>query len=101
MTKDHIQTLFGKTDVTELIKALGVSKAHSHDGILVKMIKICDDSVAHPLTLIFQNSLAAGTFANNWKKANIFPIHKKMIKKLFQIIDPFLFYRYVVKSLKS
>ena len=63
--------------------------------------KICADSIAHPLTLIFQNSRTAGIFANDWKKANIVPIHKKMINKSFQIIDQFLFYRYVVKSLKS
>ena len=65
------------------------------------MIKICADFIAHPLTLIFQNSLAAGIFANDWKKANIVPIHKKMINKSFQITGQFLFYRYVVKSLKS
>ena len=88
MTKDHIQTLFGKTDVTKLIKALGVSKAHSHDEILVKMIKICDDSIAHPLTLIFQNSLAAGIFANDWKKANIVPIHKKSDKQIVSNYRP-------------
>ena len=102
MTKDHIQTLcFCKSDVIKLIKALDVSKAHGNDGISVKMIKICANSIAHPLTLIFQNSLDAGNFANDWKKANIVPIDKKMINKLFQIIEQFLFYRYVVKSLKS
>ena len=57
--------------------------------------------MAHPLTLTFQNTLVAGIFANGWKKANIVPIHKKMINKLFQITDQFLFYQYVVKSLKS
>ena len=102
MTKDRIKTIcFGKSDVIKLIKALNVSNAHGHDGISVKIIKICADSIAHPLTLIFQNSLVAGIFANDWKKANIVPIHKKMINKSFQIIDQFLFYRYVVKSLKS
>ena len=93
MTKDCIKTLcFCKSDVIKLIKALDVSKAHGHDGISVKMIKICADSIAHPLTLIFQNSLAAGIFANDWKKANIVPIHKKMINKLFQSTHQFLFY---------
>ena len=78
MTKDRIQTLyFGKSDVRKLIKVLDVSKAHgSHDGISVKMITICADPIAHPLTLIFQISLVAGIFANNWKKANIILIHK-------------------------
>ena len=76
MTKDRIKTIsFGKIDFIKLIKALDVSKAHGHDGISVKMIKICADPIAHPLTLIFQNSLVAGIFANDWKKANIVPIH--------------------------
>ena len=46
--------------------------------IPVKMIKIYADSIAHPLTLIFQNSLGADIFANDCKKANIVPIHKKI-----------------------
>ena len=76
MTKGCIKTLcFCKSDVIKLIKALDVSKAHGHDGISVKMIKICGGSIAHPLTLIFQNSVAAGIFANDWKKANIVPVH--------------------------
>ena len=69
---------------------------YSHDGILVKMIEICADSIAYPLTLIFQNSLVPGIFANNCSN-----LWKKMINKLFQITDQFLFYRYVVKYLKS
>ena len=43
---------------------------------------MCADSVAHPLTVIFQNSLVAGIFANDWKKANIAPIHKKNDKEI-------------------
>ena len=65
MIKDRVQTLcFGKSDVIKLIKALDVSKAHGHDGISVK---ICADSIAQLLTFIFQNSLVAGIFVNNWK----------------------------------
>ena len=60
--------------------------------ISVKMIKICLDSTAHLLTLIFQNSLVAAALANNWKQANIVPIYKKLISKLFQFTGLFLFY---------
>ena len=56
--KDRIQTLcFGKSDVTKLIKALDVTKTHGHDGISVKMIKICADS------------LVAGIFTKYWKNS--------------------------------
>ena len=52
MTKDRIKTIcFAKSDVKKLIKASDVSKTHGHDGISVKVIKICADSIAHPLTL--------------------------------------------------
>ena len=90
MTKDRIQTLcFGKSDATKLIKALDISIAHGHDGLSVKMIKICADSIAHPLTLIFQNSLA-GMYLQLQvylpifgKKLTYFQFIKRMINKLF------------------
>ena len=49
---NRIKTIyFAKSDVKKLIKASDVSKTYGHDGISVKMIKICADSIAHPLTL--------------------------------------------------
>ena len=102
MTKGRIQTLcIGVSDVTKLIKALDVSKGHGHDGISVKMIKNCADSIAYPLTLVFQDSLVAGIFANDWKKCNIVPVHKKSDKQIFSNYRPFLFYRNAVKFLKT
>ena len=40
------------------------------------------DSIAHQLTLIFQNSFVAGIFANNLKKANVAPVHKRNNKQI-------------------
>ena len=89
MTKDHIQTLcFGKSDVIKLIKALEVTRAHCHDGISIKMIRICANSIVHLVKLIFQNSLVAGIFANDWKKVNMVPIHKKNYKQIVSNCRP-------------
>ena len=63
-----------------------VNKAHSHDNILVRMTNF--NSVAHRLTLIFQNSLAAGTFATQWKRVDIIPIHKKNNKQIVSNYPP-------------
>ena len=52
-----------ESDVTKMIRALDVSKVHGHDNISVRIIKLCTNSVAHSLTLIFQSSMVAGTFA--------------------------------------
>ena len=52
------------------------------------MIKLGTNSVAHPLTLIFQNSLAAGTFTTQWKRANIVPFHKSNGKQIVSNYRP-------------
>ena len=64
MTEERIQLITcSESDVVKIIRAVDVSKALDHDNVPVRMIKLCTNSVAHPLTLIFQNSMAAGTFA--------------------------------------
>ena len=83
MTEERIQSItLSESDVIKVIRTLDVNKAHGQDNISVRMINLCTNSVAHPLTLIFQNSMAAGTFATQWKRANIVPIHKKNDKQI-------------------
>ena len=64
MMEEHIHSVtLSESDVIKMIRVLDVNEAHGHDNISVRMIKLCTNSVAHPLSLIFQNSVAAGTFA--------------------------------------
>ena len=79
MTEKHIHSItFGESDVTKIIKALDVNKAHGHDHISVRMKSfVLRLLLIHLLTLIFQNFLAAGIFPITWKKTNIVPIHEK------------------------
>ena len=89
MTEERIQSItFSESDVIKIIRALDVNKADGHDNILVRMINLCTDSVAHPLTLIFQNSIAAGTLATKWKRANIFPMNKNNDKQIVSNYQP-------------
>ena len=41
------------------------------------MIKLCDDAVVEPLSLIFEKCIETGIYPSSWKKANVVPIHKK------------------------
>ena len=83
MTEERIQSItFSESDAIKIIRTMDVNKAHGHDNISVRMIKLCINSVPHRLTLIFQNSMGAGTFPAQWKRANIVPIHKKNDKHI-------------------
>ena len=68
----------------KIIKSLNVNKAHGHDDISIRMIKLCGQSIVKPLSIIFKNCIDNGIFPDIWKKSNIIPVHKKGDK---QIID--------------
>ena len=65
-----------------------MNKAHGHDMISIKMVKICDDSICKPLKLIFQFCLESGKFPSKWKKANVVRIHKKGNKQILKNYRP-------------
>ena len=68
---------FNDQDILKIIRALHVNKAHGCDDISIRMIKICDQSIVKPLSIIYQNCLNTGTFPDIWKKSNIVSVHKK------------------------
>ena len=68
--------------ILKIIRNLNSNKAHGWDGISVKMIKICDESLIVPLRLIFENCLRKGIFPEPWKRANVVPVHKKNEKNV-------------------
>ena len=41
------------------------------------MLKICDKSITKPLQIIHKQYLEKGYFPDDWKKANVVPVHKK------------------------
>ena len=70
-------TDFSNNDILKIIRNLDPNKAHGHDMISIRVVKICDDSICKPLKLVFQSCLESGTFPSEWKKANVVPIHEK------------------------
>ena len=52
------------------------------------MLKICDKSICKPLELIFQSCIKHGKFPNEWKMANVVPVHKKSYKQILRNYRP-------------
>ena len=68
---------FNEDEILKITKALNIHKAHGHDDISIRMIKICDRSLLKPLILLFENSTKTFCYPNIWKRSNIIPVHKK------------------------
>ena len=59
------------------MRNLNGHKAHGHDHISIRMIKIFDKSILKPLILLFKNSTKSSEYPDIWKRSNIIPLHKK------------------------
>ena len=79
---------FNDQDILNVIHSLNINKAHGFNDLSIRLLKICDSSIVKPLSIIFKNCLQSGSFPNNWKKANVVPIHKKDGKQLLQNYQP-------------
>ena len=89
LTKNNLSYFdFNNDDILKLIRDLDSSKAHGHDGISIRMLKLCDNSIVKPLMIIFNNCLNDSVFPEIWKKGNIVPIHKKGDKRFVSNYRP-------------
>ena len=90
-----------KENIIKIINNLDPNKAHGHDMISIRMLKLCHPSLCKPLPVIFKSRLSQMKFPTEWKKANVFPIHKKMKNNASKTTDLSLCFRSAVKSLKD
>ena len=77
-----------ESDILNIVKSLDANKAHGHDDISIRMLKLSQKSILNPLKLIFENYLRTRLFPDQWKKANVVPIHKKGDKQLIENYRP-------------
>ena len=73
------------TEINAIIRGLNVKKAHGPDLISANMVKLCGEHMSVPLKIIFENILETGIFPDQWKEANVTPVHKKNDKQIISI----------------
>ena len=79
---------FHETEILSIIIDLNPNKADGCDDISICMIKICDEVIIPPLLIIFETALRSGIYPDQWKKANVIPVHKKNSKNLLKNYRP-------------
>ena len=72
----------------KIISHLDPNKAHAHDMLSIRMIKLCRNSICKALSVIFNDRLHEGKFPHEWKKANVVPVHKKRNKQSLKTYRP-------------
>ena len=79
---------FSDEDILKIIRSLDSNKAHGHDNISIRMIKLCDKEICKPLHMIFVSCMEEGIFPLLWKMANVVPAHKKNDKRSIKNYRP-------------
>ena len=89
LTQSRLRSLdLDDDELLKIIRALNINKAHGHDDISIRMIKIWDKSLIKPLMLIFKKPIRSSYYPDIWKKSNIIPVHKKNDKRLVNNYRP-------------
>ena len=80
LTQSRLVSLdFDEDEILNIIRTLNIHKAHRHDDISIRMIKICDKFFF--TNFLFQNSTKLSYYPDIWKRS-IVPVHKIIDKQL-------------------
>ena len=53
---------FSQNNIAKIIQNIDSGKAHGHDNISIRMLKICSFSMYKPLAVIFKQCIDTGIF---------------------------------------
>ena len=68
---------FDNSDILKIIRSLNVNKAQELDVISVRMIKMCDELLVQPLSIIFRGCIDTSVYLDTRKKSGIFSVQKR------------------------
>ena len=99
-TSEHFDLQLSTEEVARTLLALDSTKATGPDEIPSRLLKDTACQIAPSLTQIFNKSLCLGEIPDEWKLANIVPIHKKGDKSQVENYRPISLLSLVSKVLE-
>ena len=73
-TNQHVLTpsrlhsiVFSFEEISKTKRSLDVNKVRGHDDISIRIIKICDNSLGRPFSLLFKKPFVNSYFPESWK----------------------------------
>ena len=100
-TDPHMtELIISELEVEHTLKTLDSNKATGPDGIPARLLKVTAPIIAPSLCKLFNKSLCLGTVPEEWKLANVVPVHKKGDKGLTENYRPISLLSIVSKVLE-
>ena len=88
-------------NIIKIINNLDLNKAHGHDMINIRMLKVCGPSLCKPLSIIFKSCLNQMKFPMEWKRPMWFRSTKENDKQCIKNYRPVCLLPIWVISLKN
>jgi len=66
-----------EADIIQVTNNININKSGGTDSISNVVLKRCGEQLSVPLCILFNKSLSDAYFPQSWKKADIYPVHKK------------------------
>ncbi|CAB4032925.1 Hypothetical predicted protein, partial [Paramuricea clavata] len=82
------ELIISELEVERMLKTLDSNKGTGPDGIPARLLKVTAPIIAPSLFKLFNKSLRLGTVPDEWKLANVVPVHKKGDKGLTENYRP-------------
>ena len=72
--------ILSRDKIAKVIQNLNPNKAHGHENISIRMLKVCGPSIHKPPEIIFYRFIETSVFPSELKKGKIVPIDEKSTK---------------------
>ena len=79
---------FNTTTIYNVLKQLNPNKSQGPDNISGRLLKNCAMSISYPLSILFNICFRTGSLPDEWKIANVVPVHKKEDKTCIENYRP-------------
>ena len=74
-----------KETVRDLLLQLDCHKSIGLDEIHLRVLRELAEVIAEPLSIIYQRSLLTGEVPEDWRLANVTPISKKVVRRIWEL----------------
>ena len=92
---------FYPDQISNILKDIETNKSSGPDGITGTVLKKCSSSLSYPLSILFNISFASGQLPQDWKLANVVPVHKKGDKADIENYRPISLTSLVIKVMEK